>query len=139
MYFVVYVSSATDKLSEKDLLSILEKARLNNALLSITGLLVYIDGNIIQILEGDKEQVMELYSHISGDARHRGMIKLLEGSLKERNFENWSMQFKSLSYAEAAKVAGYKNLSKDELIPGSTEGVHAALKIISTFCRTNLF
>jgi len=139
MYFLVYVSSAANKLSEEDLLLILEKSRSNNAGLSVTGLLVYIDGNIIQILEGDKERVLGLYNRIATDPRHRGMIKLIDGPLKERNFEDWSMQFKSLSYDEAAKVAGYKNLSRNDLVTASTIGVHPALKVISTFCKTNLY
>lgn len=139
MHYLAYVSSATNKLSEKELLSLLEKAKVNNERSGITGLLIYIDGNIIQILEGEKDNVYDIYSKISSDHRHTGILKLLEGSLSERNFKEWSMQFKSLSYAETSLITGYKNLSKENFLSYSNQVVHPALKLIASFCKTNIY
>jgi FAD-dependent sensor of blue light len=139
MYYIVYVSSATNDLSETELFVILEKARAKNEELGVTGLMIYIDGNIIQILEGEKQKVCDLYNVITADNRHSGIIKLLEGSLAKRNFEDWSMQFKSLSYGEAAKLAGYKDLNKGNFLTYSDKTAHPGLKIINTFCKTNIY
>ena len=49
---------------------ILAVSRANNVLLGITGFLIYIDSGFLQILEGDKRAVRELYMHICNDRRH---------------------------------------------------------------------
>jgi Sensors of blue-light using FAD len=138
MYHIVYVSSAESKFSEKELLSILDGARKTNERLGITGLMVYIDGNIIQLLEGEENDVNTLFAKIALDTRHTGIIKLLSGPLAKRNFDDWSMQFKSLSYQEAEQISGYKNLDKESFLEHSTGGVHPGLKVINAFCKTNL-
>jgi hypothetical protein len=138
MYYIVYVSSAKSKFSEKELLSILDEARKNNAGMGITGLMVYIDGNIIQLLEGEENDVNTIYSKIALDTRHTGVLKLLSGPLAKRNFDDWSMQFKSLSYQDAEQISGYKNLDKEIFLRPSTGGVHPGLKVINAFCKTNL-
>ena len=40
---------------------IVEKARIKNAKLGITGILLTVDDCFMQVLEGDKDTVMELY------------------------------------------------------------------------------
>ena len=139
MHFLVYVSSAKKKMSEEELTFILEQARQNNERLEITGIMIYIDGNIIQMLEGEEDKVRTVYNKILLDPRHSGVLKLLDGSLAKRNFENWSMGFKSMSNVTAANIVGYNNLKKENFLTPSNQAIHPALKIIATFCHTNLF
>lgn len=139
MHYLVYVSSASKKMSEEELTLLLEKARQNNERLGITGLMIYIDGNIIQMLEGEEEKVRAVYNRILSDPRHHGVLKLLDRPLDKRNFENWSMQFKSMSHAAAASIVGYNNLKKENFLAPSNQAVHPGLKIIETFCNANFF
>ena len=46
-----YVSSAVRKLDDHELLEVLRVARKNNERLGVTGMLLYHDGNFMQILE----------------------------------------------------------------------------------------
>jgi cytochrome oxidase Cu insertion factor (SCO1/SenC/PrrC family) len=46
-------------------------------------------------LEGDKESVEELFAKISIDPRHDSVIKLQSTYVEKRQFEKWSMGFKS--------------------------------------------
>jgi hypothetical protein len=139
MHYLVYVSSASKKMSEEELTLLLEKARQNNERLGITGLMIYIDGNIIQMLEGEEEKVRAVYNRILSDPRHHGVLKLLDRPLDKRNFENWSMQFKSMSDAAAASIVGYNNLKKENFLAPSNPAVHPGLKIIETFCNAIFF
>ncbi len=84
MFFLVYVSSATRPFSGEDLRVLLETCRKNNAELGVTGMLLYKDGNFMQVLEGDERKVRTLYEKISGDARHKDDIVLLQGPVTER-------------------------------------------------------
>ncbi len=57
MFFLVYVSSATRPFSGEDLRALLETCRKDNAELGVTGMLLYKDGNFMQVLEGDEDAV----------------------------------------------------------------------------------
>ena len=46
---------------------------------------------------------------ISRDARHRGVITLVEEEVAERSFTDWSMGFKDLSADEGGELAGYND------------------------------
>lgn len=107
---IVYVSTATEQLSETELQSILTKSRSNNEKKNITGLLIYSSGNIMQVLEGNKEDLENLYKVINRDARHFGVIKLQEVAANSRIFSEWSMGFKTVSPEEFKKVEGYLDI-----------------------------
>lgn len=114
MFFLIYVSSANKPFSQYELLSLLEKCRDNNSKLEITGMLLYKDGNFMQILEGEEPAVRLLYNKISVDSRHRGEIILLQGTLAERQFPAWSMGFRDLNSSDAL-VPGYNEFLNTNL------------------------
>ena len=114
---IVYVSTATEILSETELQDILAKSRSNNEKKNITGLLVYSSGNILQVLEGSRQSLQDLYSIIIKDHRHFGFIKLQELPINERIFSEWSMGFKTVSPEEFKKVEGYLDIKNGDLLP----------------------
>lgn len=93
MYRIIYLSSATTKFSNDEIMSLLESSRKNNEINEITGLLLYSDGNFLQILEGNKKPLDDLYKKISIDSRHKNIIKVFHGKVPERNYSNWKMGF----------------------------------------------
>ena len=107
MFFLVYVSVAQENVSREDLLEILAKSREANAKAGITGMLLYKDGKFMQALEGEETAVRELYSRISRDPRHLGVLTLVEGEREDRCFGDWSMGFQDLSAPEARAIPGY--------------------------------
>ena len=75
VFFLTYVSTAARELSKDDLNELLAQCRENNAKLGITGMLLYKDGNFMQVLEGEETVVRSIYAKISGDPAatgHRG-------------------------------------------------------------------
>src|SRR4028119_1894045 len=107
MFFLVYVSSATRPFSREDLRVLLETCRKNNAELGVTGMLLYKDGNFMQVLEGDEGAVRGLYARIAADPRHGGEITLQQGFAEGRQFPDWSMGFRDLDSPEARAGRGY--------------------------------
>lgn len=94
VYQLVYVSRATGDVSGEELDELLEQARTNNARAGVTGLLLYHEGDFIQVLEGDKAQVKEIYNRIDNDPRHADPQIVLRHEVEERSFEDWSMGYK---------------------------------------------
>jgi hypothetical protein len=96
MLSLVYLSSATQLFNEVALQDLLRTSRDNNARLDITGLLLYKDGNFIQALEGPEDAVRTLYKKIARDPRHTGLSTVVDETITERHFPNWSMGFQSV-------------------------------------------
>jgi acylphosphatase len=114
-FHIVYASSAAQAFSKPDLEALLEQARENNAKLGLTGMLLYKDGNFMQVLEGEKEAVSKLVETIERDPRHKGVLVLLRGTSEERLFPDWTMGFRDLTDQSAAKPPGYTDFMNTPL------------------------
>ena len=70
---------------------IASKAALSNEKYGVTGLLVFVENQFIQILEGESDAVEEIFERICCDFRH-GNVKLIDLiAVRERLFGAWSM------------------------------------------------
>ena len=96
LFQLIYMSSlVTDK--PEVLGAILAASVRNNKRRDITGMMLYADGNIMQVLEGNEDAVRDTFHAIESDARHRGLFVLIEGEIASRQFASWSMGFRQLS------------------------------------------
>jgi len=131
---LVYISSAAQAFSEADLVALLEHSRRNNEAAGISGLLVYRDGNIMQVLEGEEETVMKTFSRIAKDPRHLGLITLLKEPIAERTFDEWSMGFRNLNKAKASEISGYNDfMNGDWWRKQSPDTPNRALRLLLGF------
>jgi Sensors of blue-light using FAD len=115
MVSLVYVSSATCEFPEADLVALLRRSREKNARLDITGMLLYKDGNFMQVLEGPDESVRRLVGTIRADDRHRGVIQLLERQIEQREFSDWTMGFQNLNDPALRDTPGYSEFMNEPL------------------------
>ncbi len=115
MLSLAYVSSSTRDLDSNELVEILEKSRANNTLVGVTGMLLYKDGNFIQVLEGADPAVLAIYQKIARDPRHKGVIMLLKEQRSERQFPEWSMGFCNLRDVDLQALPGYRDFRHDSL------------------------
>jgi hypothetical protein len=107
MYQIIYLSSASYLFSKTELQALLEQARVKNARLGITGLLLYREGNFMQLLEGESSVLENLYKTILRDTRHKGAIRLLDGEIAERSFPEWTMAYQDLSLRTESNLPGF--------------------------------
>lgn len=137
MFFLVYVSSAVRQFSRPDLEDLLTTSRDNNARAGITGMLLYKDGNFMQVLEGEEGAVRAVYDKIGTDPRHKGEIILREGFTEERQFPDWSMGFRDLQSPEAHAIRGYSEFLNTPLTGQEFSGDPTrAQKLLLTFKKT---
>ena len=115
MLSLIYVSSATKLFSTEELVGLLRQSCQKNVRLGITGLLLYKDGNFMQVLEGPEAAVWGLYRTIANDQRHHGTIMLLQQTIAERQFATWSMGFRNLCEVNLDNVPGYSEFLNEEL------------------------
>lgn len=138
MHHLVYQSSAIVPMSEDMLEALLTEARTWNTAHNLTGLLLYSDGDILQVLEGDYPDVMYIFDKIKGDLRHHHVTKLADGPIEQRNFSQWSMGFKVLNPTDFGHLAGYLNVSRPDYLPDTYTNDDTSLHgLLASFIQTD--
>lgn len=137
MIYLLYVSSATRLLGEAELVALLQKARTNNARTGITGMLLYSNGNFIQVIEGEESVVLSLHQKIVNDPRHSNLITLLQRPLTERMFGNWTMGFRNLGEESEETLPGFTRFLAETQKPENlTQNAERVYKLLLTFRET---
>ena len=92
--FLYNSASVSSQLTNMDLDHILASARRRNVAEEITGMLLYYRGEFVQILEGEKKSVENIYDkYIGPDLRHTALNKVHQNTITHRSFGQWSMGF----------------------------------------------
>lgn len=104
LHRIIYLSSGQKDLTLLDVNVILKNAKAYNKSKNITGVLLYLDKNFIQVLEGTKDDVINLYEKIQLDNRHKNIIKVIEDTINRRQFEEWDMGFSELNSDELKNI-----------------------------------
>ncbi|MFT6123385.1 MAG: hypothetical protein ACJASG_001917 [Oleiphilaceae bacterium] len=115
MYSLIYVSSATSRPSQAQLVDLLSQCHRNNTQNEVTGLLLYNGlGTFIQALEGEQRYVEAIFEKIKQDKRHRRIIKLSGKEITERDFPNWKMGFRNIDSLPEKTLKGFSTFMKPE-------------------------
>jgi hypothetical protein len=96
VFSLVYVSAESSPCVKSDLAKSLMNWRANNQRLELTGVLLYREGQILQLLEGPEEAVRTNFAVIGRDPRHTQVTKLSEETIPEREFPSFSMGYSSV-------------------------------------------
>jgi hypothetical protein len=103
---LIYASRSTEYFHEHEIPDLLQQARIANAKQEFTGMLLYICGSFLQVLEGQPEVVDAVFSRILADNRHTQVTLIARESIPERAFEGWTMMHKTLDLIEAGELIG---------------------------------
>ena len=135
---LVYVSAAAYLFDNAELEAILKKSRENNQQLGVSGMLLYYDGAVIQVLEGPEATVRHLYARISQDPRHHRITRLLEEYIPERNFPDWSMGYHRLTNEEMQHLDGFTSfVETDQFLAYLQEKPQKSLMLLQSFRKSS--
>jgi hypothetical protein len=115
MYRIIYLSSSVEYLNAKEIESLFVQSRKKNLEKDITGVLMYNVGDFLQIIEGPKTAMIDLFESIEKDTRHKGIITILNTEIKERQFPKWNMGLCTSDYEKIRKIDGYENTNTQTL------------------------
>jgi len=111
MIQLIYVSTATSRISADDLQSLMFISQANNLRFNITGLLIYDQGTFCQVLEGERDAVHDLYEKIKLDNMHNNLIKFYDDLIERREFSSWSMKCINLDQYNKYEIRGYREFN----------------------------
>ncbi|UOQ70329.1 BLUF domain-containing protein [Hymenobacter cellulosilyticus] len=135
LHHLVYQSNVTAPLSEAELEALLTHSRAWNHSHGLTGVLLYCDSHVLQVLEGPQHEVEYIFGRIEQDLRHYDVTKLADGPIPQRCFAQWSMGFKAVHPEDFAYLTGYLNLATpsypNSLIKTNTEAASLQELLVS--------
>lgn len=137
-YCLVYISTASSLLTEEELTNILTRSRQKNSALGITGILLYFNGNIIQVLEGQQDQVARVYERIKRDPRHNQLIELYKNPIEHRSFPAWLMGFKTLSTTDMKYLGNLLPCTGSPLL-AIDDRENIVLRLVQLFYQNNYY
>jgi len=125
---LLYASRARDPITNETIAGILSQSRKNNPDTGVTGVLCVCHGGVfIQVLEGGRDEVNQLYSKVLQDSRHTDVTLLDYAEISERRFSGWRMGRVDLDKVNTAVVLKYSE--KPRLDPFGMSGT-VALKLL---------
>ncbi len=116
----LYASRARKPVSGSLFEEILEKSRHNNPKKGITGLLCFTRDVFVQVLEGGRDEVCELFNAIVRDERHQDVRLLVYEEIAERHFAGWTMGQVNVEAVNPATLLRYSE--RAELNPFAAPG-----------------
>ena len=127
-----YVSSADKSITSQDITDILDVSVKNNDTFDITGILCYHDGNFLQFIEGESDNVHNLIEKIKEDKRNSGMIVVHDELIAGRMFPDWRMALRRLSDIPKALRGNCRDimrlsLEQFEASPDHADEIHALI------------
>jgi Sensors of blue-light using FAD len=117
---LLYVSKAINDDANSHTEAILASSRSHNVSNGITGILCYGGGIFLQVIEGGRAQVNELYNALVQDKRHTDVVLLHYEEITQRRFSGWTMGQVNLAKLNTSIVLKYSE--KPELDPYGVSG-----------------
>jgi hypothetical protein len=90
---MLYCSLARDPLTESELDNLADQAARWNKLDKISGMIMYGDGVFVQLFEGPRDAVADLWARLLRDKRHHGVTQLFHRTeVQERSCDGFHLQ-----------------------------------------------
>jgi hypothetical protein len=97
--------------AKQNLADIMAVSKPKNMVLGITGVLFYMEGKYLQILEGEENNVRAIMADIEKDSRHQNLEYLIDTKTEKRGFYDWKMDYFNFSNGQKFSRERLKDLS----------------------------
>ncbi len=114
MHLIAYTSEASvpnDKVGSL-MADIVFVAKRENPRHGITGVLFYVQGKFLQVIEGEEGQLRSLMKNIEADARHGNVEYLIDCKTEGRGFSDWNMDSFHLDASQQFDVEILRKLTR---------------------------
>jgi len=130
---LLYASRSAKPIGADVIESILAQSRKHNPELGVTGILCQSGDVFMQVLEGGRAAVNQLYNQIVRDERHRDVIVLHYEEIQERRFGGWTMGQVNLAKVNPSMLLKYSE--KPALDPFAMSGT-ASMALLEELIAT---
>lgn len=135
---LVYVSVRKENCTEEEIQNILDACKRNNKELDITGVLLYSKTHFVQYLEGEYRLIIGLYDKIKEDKRHKNVVMITSGPIKERSFPSWQMgakKFQENDIDYQTDISAWEKKEFRSILSGEKKEGHKAIDLMKKFFK----
>ncbi|WP_423147360.1 BLUF domain-containing protein [Rubrolithibacter danxiaensis] len=134
---IVYVSSATKELTSDYLAEVIETTRHYRRAHNNSGLTILSHQNLLVTIEGTQESVLAEYQLAKMHPFHHSVIKLYEGPVPHRFFEDYILAFKIIAPENFKDLDNFKTPGKKEYLEEFLNLANPVSTIVANFIRNN--
>lgn len=136
----VYLSKAAKAFTRTDFTTILAQSRHDNSEANISGLLLYVRGSIIEVLEGEVRAVERLFQRIQTDQRHTDVTRVCDKLITERVFPDWTMGYETATNRQMESLNVLLRLDNNHDATLTIKpNEHIILRLLKTFYQSNRY
>ncbi len=135
MYRLIYLSTASNNsMSYTELNDLLLKSQKTNREKNISGILLHLDGEFIQVLEGTKKAVLDLFEKIKLDSRHKNIHSFDQKEISKKYFSGYFMAFDPEHFKNKNEYESLRDFNKDKILNSNEDSV---LVFLDTFLKAH--
>jgi hypothetical protein len=145
LYTILYISNADRAFDNEELDELVSESRVWNSQHGITGFLAYVEGvldgktkcQFIQVVEGTKKDIEDVFTIIKQDPRHHNICVIKEGSIRERKFDSWNMGFERLHLNSNSQLELFFSMNLSLLAEDGDLDDNILIQFMKTFYDQN--
>ncbi len=96
-FSISYVSTSNRDLNHDEVTELLDLTEIRNNNKGVNGLLIYSEGNFFEVIEGEKNMIMDLFEDIKEDPRHRNIMMIFKKEIDKPLFDDKEADFISVN------------------------------------------
>ena len=128
---LIYISYSKGFFDQQQLSELLAVCKKENSKHGITGLLLYKSGVFMQVIEGERAEIEQLYKNIENDDSHTGIILLIKESISNRELPDWSMSIQKVPVSMTKEYSQFFTCSSyDNMLAGKAKTLLLSFKNI---------
>lgn len=89
---ICFISTINNSFPVEEIESLLAEWQEKNNSKNIKGMLLFSEGHFFQVLEGEKENVLDLFHRIKKDPRHFNIIQVVGKDLSRGSFDHYIVE-----------------------------------------------
>jgi hypothetical protein len=93
MRSIIFFSTAVQLMNEEELTALGKECADFDSHVGITGMLLHRQGNFLQVIEGSKAVIRDMFARINADPRHRDVQVISDRRIARREFDGQAVGF----------------------------------------------
>lgn len=137
LWAMVCVSSAEEILNKEEVEQLLAEARSKQALNGLTGIIIFSDGNVLMLVEGEKDVVQAQFTGILRSPKHHSVMKIADMAIPHRYFEDYPLAFKPIHSEQLKSLDDFAEPERKEYLEECLSLNHPIIKLLRDFIKNN--
>ena len=137
LWGIIYLSAATQHFTHEEMKSIVKEVKSDCRSKSISGIILYSEGNVLAFMEGPKEVISLHYQQMLNDVRHKNLIKLFDSPISSRYFEDLGMTFNFLDNKIFKQLGDFNTPENSAYLKARLNMDDMVMRCIFTFIKNN--